>query len=383
MVLATGLAVTATAMAQTGPFPAELNVGELDGSNGFAVDGIPTATGLGRAVSNAGDLNGDGVDDFIVARANSAGDGATYVVFGGPGGFPAVIDVEDLDGTNGFRIDGFGPADVLADSVAHAGDVNGDGLDDIIIGSGRAYDSDGRASVVFGRTTGFPAVLALADLTGSDGFTLLGEEGFAYGVGNAVARAGDVNGDGMDDIIVGSNRFYGASRDSGAAYVVFGRTTGFDASMPIEDLDGTNGFAVYGAYYEAHLGRSVASAGDINGDGIGDVIIGSTDGDSPPHYSYTREGAAYVVYGRDTASAGAFPRVISVARLSGYGFEIRGESSYENFGEAVASAGDLNGDGVDDVVIGATPGATCWATPAPPSSSTAAVPASRPSPTCS
>ena len=318
LALAAGMAVAA-ALAQSGPFPAELHVDDLDGTNGFTIDGIPTLSGLGADVSDAGDLNGDGVDDFLVARANADGDGATYVVFGVEGGFPAVIDVEDLTGDNGFRIDGFEPAAVVSQPVARAGDVNGDGIDDIIIGCARAADTDGRASVVFGRTTGFPAVLALADLNSSDGFTLLGDEGFAYGVGNAVAGAGDINGDGIDDIIVGSDRFYGSSNESGAAYIVFGRTTGFDATMPIEDVDGTNGFAVYGSYYEAHLGRSVAPAGDINGDGIGDVIIGSTEGDSPSHYYYSRESAAYVIYGRDTATAGGFPEQMFISACTSRG----------------------------------------------------------------
>ncbi|MEQ9096873.1 MAG: VCBS repeat-containing protein [Phycisphaerales bacterium] len=344
---ACGLAAAcAPALAQT--FPAELHVEDLDGGNGFAVDGVPAAPGLGRSVSNAGDVNGDGVDDFIVARANGAGLGATYVVFGDAGGFPAVIDVEDLDGANGFRIDGFEPADVEGRSVARAGDVNGDGVDDIIIGNARAAGGDGRASVVFGRAMGsggFPAVVDLADLDGGDGFTLLGEAGFGYGVGNAVAGAGDVNGDGIDDVIVGSDDYYGAWRDSGRAHVIFGRTTGFDATIPI---GAAGGFAVIGEGYRAHLGRSVAAAGDINGDGLGDVIIGSTDWGGHPYYSVERAGAAYVIYGR----AGTPSGTISIARLSGLGFEIRGQFDFENFGEAVASAGDLNGDGVDDVIIG-------------------------------
>ncbi len=359
LALAAGLAMAASApsvLAQTEPFPAEVLADDLDGTNGFAIDGIPTMWGFGFSVSDAGDLNGDGVGDFIVGKTDGVLTGAAYVVFGTRGGFPAVFDLEDLDGSNGFRVDGFEPGDRAGRAVASAGDVNGDGVGDVIFGSDRAGDGDGRASVVFGKTTGFPAALSLADLNGEDGFTLVGEEGFGYEVGSSVARAGDINGDGIDDIIVGSAGYYapsGTGFDAGRALIIFGKTTGFDATIPVGNLNGANGFAVVGTEYRTQLGLSVASAGDINGDGFDDAIIGSTDAPEHPYYYFTRKGSAYVIYGRDTAGVGGFPPIIRSARLSGFGFEIRGDNYGDGFGQAVAPAGDLNGDGVGDLIIGA------------------------------
>ena len=129
------------AMAQAQGLPASINLQDLDGSNGFVINGINDTDRSGRSVSDAGDINGDGVDDVIIGASIADPNGVenageSYVVFGGSdvstGG---LLNLSDLDGVNGFRIDGSDIDDRLGTSVSGAGDVNGDGVDDVIIGA--------------------------------------------------------------------------------------------------------------------------------------------------------------------------------------------------------------------------------------------------------
>ncbi|MCH8962350.1 MAG: FG-GAP repeat protein, partial [Bacteroidetes bacterium] len=133
-----------------------------------------------------------------------------------------VIDLATLDGTNGFRLDGIAIGTIYANPVSGAGDVNGDGFDDIIIGAGEANNNTGESYVVFGKMTGFAASFDLATLDGSNGFRLDGIDPQDQS-GESVSGAGDVNGDGFDDIIIGADRAApGGTGFAGESYVVFG-----------------------------------------------------------------------------------------------------------------------------------------------------------------
>jgi hypothetical protein len=133
--------------------------------------------------------------------------GSSYVVFGKSGGFAATINLSTLDGTNGFRLDGVAAFDLSGISVSSAGDVNGDGFDDLIVGADVGADPNGSNSgssyVVFGKSGGFAATINLSTLDGTNGFRL---DGVAANdrSGRSVSSAGDVNGDGFDDLIVGA-----------------------------------------------------------------------------------------------------------------------------------------------------------------------------------
>ena len=351
--------------AAAGPFNPVLALSTLDGSNGFRIDGVASFDFSGGSVSAAGDVNGDGVDDVVIGAngaPNGNQSGSSYVVFGRDaavaGTFDPVLALSALDGSNGFRIDGVALDDLSGISVSAAGDVNGDGVDDVIIGASDAEPNgtySGSSYVVFGRDTAaagpFDPVLDLSALDGSNGFRI---DGVASGdfSGRSVSAAGDVNGDGVDDVIVGAYRAEPNGSDSGSSYVVFGRDAavgGFAAILDLSALDGSNGFRIDGVVAGDNSGTSVSAAGDVNGDGVDDVIVGAYRAE--PNGSDS--GSSYVVFGRD-AAAGGFAAVLDLSALDGgNGFRLDGVALSDQSGRSVSAAGDVNGDGVGDVIVGA------------------------------
>ncbi len=342
---------------RAGGFGAGLDLSTLNGATGVTFRGGAAGDGLGFAVSSAGDINGDGFDDLILGARDANGGGgdldagASYVVFGRAGGFAAGIDVAGLTGANGFAILGADPSDHSGYSVAAAGDVNGDGIDDLIIGApqgdpgGRA--NAGEAFVVFGRAGGFGATLDLGALGGADGFTISGVDAGDH-AGWSVASAGDLNGDGRADLVIGALYADPGGRDNaGETYVVFGRAGGFGANLDLSSMPAAMGFTITGTGALNLTGHSVASAGDVNGDGIDDLLIGALYADGTGGVD---AGETYVVFGRTTG----FGNVLDLSSLNGQtGFVIGGVAAGDFSGQSVSAAGDVNGDGFDDLIIGA------------------------------
>jgi hypothetical protein len=191
--------------------------------------------------------------------------------------FGLVVELSSLNGRDGFQISGEALNAYSGASVSSAGDVNGDGFDHMIIGA-RGADPKGNSSgasyVVFGQAGGFPDDFELSNLDGRNGFQISGE--FAYDFsGVSVSSAGDINGDGFDDVIIGASGADPNDDSSGASYVVFGQAEGFDANLNLSSLNGRNGFQITGEGRRSFSGVSVSSAGDINSDGFADVIIGA------------------------------------------------------------------------------------------------------------
>ena len=255
------------------------------------------------------DVNGDGYADFFAgAPGNGSGVGAVRVYYGSADGFPETADVT-LAGDSSAGDGRFGQ------STALAGDVNGDGFDDVIVGSFRHDEGGivdaGAAYVFLGSAEGI-STTASTSIFGAANLDWLG---------NSVASAGDVNGDGYDDVIVGA---IGAGGDNGAAYVHLGSADGVSA---------TPATTLVGEAPNDFFGDNCAPAGDVNGDGFDDVLVGARRYDGGV-------GAVYVYNG----SADGIPTDYST-RLVG-----AGANSSQGY---TAYAGDVNGDGYDDVMAGA------------------------------
>jgi hypothetical protein len=265
-----------------------------------AFDGLSTNGRFGEAVNAAGDVNGDGFADVIVgARLDDSGGAATgrARVFSG------------FDGTLLYDIGGDSSADFFGRSVGAAGDVNADGFDDFLVGA----PGDDNAGSSSGRVTVF---------SGADGTVLYALDGDFAGdsLGGKVSGLGDLNGDGFDDFIAGMTSSDFAGADLGAARVYSG-------------IDGSTMFTVAGTTAGSEFGSAVGDAGDVNGDGILDFIVGAR---------------LDTVMGLSAGSATVF---------SGFDASIihRFEStaSGDQFGDTAVGMGDANGDGFDDLLVGA------------------------------
>jgi hypothetical protein len=317
-------------------FSAQFSLASLNGQNGFVINGMNPNDQSGSSASYAGDINADGIADIIIGAPNANNyTGQSYIIFGSKYEFPSVINITWLDGKNGFVINGVSPNDQSGSSVSNVGDINDDGIDDVIVGASRALGFAGQSYVVFGNKSGFPAQFNITALNGANGFIINGFGSFA---GVSLSRAGDINFDGISDFIIGSDAY-----SPGQSYVVFGNKLGFPYLLKLSDLNGQNGFMIISDNNDLYGGGVVSHAGDINADSIDDIIITSACvGDCGM-------GIAYILYGNRNGFSSQF----NLTNLNGQnGFIINGINQTEWTGGSVSGAGDLNNDGIDDIIIG-------------------------------
>ena len=327
-------------------FSTPFDLSTLNGSNGFAFEGEGKYQHMGFHTDHAGDVNGDGYDDVIIGAPyphHFGYYGDAYVVFGGAS-FSGLFNVSTLTGGNGFQIPGIVNGLDFGYSTSGVGDVNGDGFDDILITMPGKYGDDypGDAYVVFGKTT-FTANFNLATLDGTTGFKFSGA--LNDEMGRSASGIGDFNGDGFDDFIVGAYRNDYNGDDAGAAYVVFGASS-FTSTLSESALTGSNGFQILGISAGDWAGYNVAArVGDVNGDGYDDIVVSAPKADDEG----IDFGAAYLIFG----AAGGWSATFTLSSVNGTnGILLTGSSLYNNVGYDVRAAGDVNGDGFDDIVGG-------------------------------
>jgi hypothetical protein len=268
--------------------------------------------------------------------------------------FPAVINLADLNGSNGFRMYGIANGDECGFSVASAGDLNGDGYDDAVIGARYANrdvtnNNSGEAYVVFGGpNVGTAGPMYLSSLDGSNGFRFRGVD-LDDRAGCSVSPAGDLNHDGYADLLIGAHRAGSWIYTGGAVYVVFGGpTVGASGVIDALELDGTNGFVIRAAASGDNVGYAISRADDINGDGHDDIVIGAYGVDDGAEINV---GAAYVVFGGPGIGTSG---LLNLSTLDGSnGFAVLGINPGNSAGFSAAGAGDFNNDTYADIIIGA------------------------------
>lgn len=307
------------------------------GSAGFSMLTATAGESTGLSLSAAGDINGDGRADILIGAYSVDGQaGRSYIVYGKANS--NTVALKNL-GSAGITI--IGEAGALTGlAVSAGGDINGDGLPDVIIGTVQG----GRTYVVFGQTASAP--VNLASIAAGNGGYLIDGLGTAWAAAQKVSYAGDVNGDGLADLIIG-NAAMGSMGTEGQSYVVFGKASTGRVDLR-NIIAGVGGFAINGDTANDRSGSSVSYAGDVNGDGLADVLVGAPQAaDSADH------GKSYIVFGKP---GGSEVNLSDVASGTG-GILLVGGSFDRLNGASVSSGGDVNGDGIADVLIG-TPGAT-------------------------
>jgi len=293
---------------------------------------------LGQNIGNAGDVNGDGLNDFLISSTkNDQGDsnsGKTYLFFGKVTGWEKNVNCSEANAS----FIGESQNDELGNSVTKGGDVNKDGYDDYLISSianDQGGNYAGKIYLFFGKNSGWSNNINCSNSDAS----FIGEFAGDY-AGKSISGGGDINGDGYYDFIIGapSNDEYGDV--SGKSYIFFGKTTGWDRDINCSEADIT----FIGETEKAYSGGSVSIIGDVNDDNYDDILIAS----HMHNITIPYVGKVYLIYGKSSDWS-------SQSYLTNADASFYGEAERDFLGQmgSISGIGDINGDNSDDIIIGA------------------------------
>lgn len=316
-----------------------LDVAGITSDDGFKITDSTSGSGFGSYIGNAGDFNGDGVDDLVVTDSNfDGGRGSAYLIYGGR---TSDLDIATMTSADGIQIPGPGVGALFGFTASGIGDVNGDGLDDIGVYSAMFSGEIPPALYVIYGVDDAPSTIATDTFSTEDGFRAIGFEPFQI---VTPSPAGDVNGDGVADFLIAGPGPPFVGNPDGVASVIYGSSNRTESTVDALEPETGDGYTNVAPGEESRLGQVAVNLGDLNGDGVPDQLVSATGASM----SETVVGAVEVLFGQRPTPGE--PINVGTGLIPDNGIALVGGNSNGATG-AAAPLGDVDKDGLPDFVV--------------------------------